>query len=98
MPKTTLVITGLHEVLGQVYGIEEPYWEPFGNPLCCRNCIKLLYIRNQKSELSVRERYGQSSGDRPYLADRFDCFTKVGITLAPPSFAGSGLNQPVSET
>lgn len=36
MPKITLVITGLHEVLGQDYGIKELYWEPFGNPLCCR--------------------------------------------------------------
>ena len=96
--KVTVAITGLLEVLGQDYGIEEPCWEPFGNPLCCRNCIKLLYIWNQKSELSVRERYGQCSGYRPYLADRFDCFTKVGITLVPPSSAGSGLNQPVSET
>ena len=28
MPKITLRITGLHEVLGRDYGIEEPYWGP----------------------------------------------------------------------
>ena len=28
MPKITLGITGLHEILGRDYGIEEPYWEP----------------------------------------------------------------------
>ena len=26
MPKITLRITGLHEILGRDYGIEEPYW------------------------------------------------------------------------
>ena len=26
MPKITLEITGLHEILGRDYGIEEPYW------------------------------------------------------------------------
>ena len=26
MPNITLVITGLHEILGRDYGIEEPYW------------------------------------------------------------------------
>ena len=26
MPKITLGITGLHEILGRDYGIEEPYW------------------------------------------------------------------------
>ena len=26
MPKITLGIKGLHEILGQDYGIEEPYW------------------------------------------------------------------------
>ena len=29
MPKITLRITGLHEILGPDYGIEEPYWGPF---------------------------------------------------------------------
>ena len=28
MPKITLGITGLHEILSRDYGIEEPYWEP----------------------------------------------------------------------
>ena len=28
MPKITLGITGLHEILGWDLGIEEPYWEP----------------------------------------------------------------------
>ena len=28
MPKITLGITGLHEILGRDYGIEEPYWGP----------------------------------------------------------------------
>ena len=28
MPKTTPGITGLHEILGRDYGIEEPYWGP----------------------------------------------------------------------
>ena len=28
MPKITLWTTGLHEILGRDYGIEEPYWEP----------------------------------------------------------------------
>ena len=28
MLKITLGITGLHEILGRDYGIEEPYWEP----------------------------------------------------------------------
>ena len=27
-PKITLGITGLHEILGRDYGIEEPYWGP----------------------------------------------------------------------
>ena len=31
MPKITLRITGLHEILGRDYGIEEPYWEQ-GDP------------------------------------------------------------------
>ena len=26
MPKITIGITQLHEILGQDYGIEEPYW------------------------------------------------------------------------
>ena len=26
MPKINLGITGLHEILGRNYGIEEPYW------------------------------------------------------------------------
>ena len=26
MPKIILGITGLHEILGRDYGIEEPYW------------------------------------------------------------------------
>ena len=28
MPKITLGITGLHEILGRDYGIDEPYWRP----------------------------------------------------------------------
>ena len=28
MPELTLGITGLHELLGRDYGIEEPYWGP----------------------------------------------------------------------
>ena len=28
MPKITLGITGLHEILGRDYGIEEAYWGP----------------------------------------------------------------------
>ena len=28
MPKITPGITGLHEILGRDYGIEEPYWGP----------------------------------------------------------------------
>ena len=28
MPNITLAITGLHEILGRDYGIEEPYWGP----------------------------------------------------------------------
>ena len=28
MPNITLRITGLHEILGRDYGIEEPYWGP----------------------------------------------------------------------
>ena len=28
MPKITLGITGLHEISGRDYGIEEPYWRP----------------------------------------------------------------------
>ena len=28
MPKITLGITGLHEILGRDYGIDEPYWGP----------------------------------------------------------------------
>ena len=28
MPKIILRITGLHEILGRDYGIEEPYWGP----------------------------------------------------------------------
>ena len=28
MPKITLGITGLHEILGRDYGIEKPYWGP----------------------------------------------------------------------
>ena len=28
IPKTTLGITGLQEILGRDYGIEEPYWGP----------------------------------------------------------------------
>ena len=28
MPKITLGITGLLEILGRDYGIEKPYWEP----------------------------------------------------------------------
>ena len=28
MPKITLRIKRLHEILGRDYGIEEPYWEP----------------------------------------------------------------------
>ena len=31
MPKITLGITGLHEVLGRDYGSEEPYWGPSEN-------------------------------------------------------------------
>ena len=27
-PKITLRITGLHEIVGRDYGIDEPYWEP----------------------------------------------------------------------
>ena len=32
MPKITLGITGLHEILGRDYGMEEPYWGPSFNP------------------------------------------------------------------
>ena len=32
MPKIALGITGLHEILGRDYGIEEPYWGPSFNP------------------------------------------------------------------
>ena len=28
IPKITLKITGLHEILGRDYGTEEPYWKP----------------------------------------------------------------------
>ena len=28
IPKITLGITGLHEISGRDYGIEEPYWGP----------------------------------------------------------------------
>ena len=28
MPKITIVFTGLHEIWGRDYGIEEPYWGP----------------------------------------------------------------------
>ena len=28
MPKITLKVTGLHEILGRDYGFEEPYWGP----------------------------------------------------------------------
>ena len=28
MPKITIAFTGLHEILGRDYGIEEPYWGP----------------------------------------------------------------------
>ena len=28
MPKITPGITGLHEILGRIYRIEEPYWRP----------------------------------------------------------------------
>ena len=28
MPQITLGITGLHEILGKDYGIEEPHWGP----------------------------------------------------------------------
>ena len=31
MPKITLGITGLHEVLGRDYGSEKPYWGPSEN-------------------------------------------------------------------
>ena len=33
MPKITLGIKGLHEILSRDYGIEEPYWEPSSNYL-----------------------------------------------------------------
>ena len=35
MPKITLRITGLHEILGRDHGIEEPYWEPAREVLAC---------------------------------------------------------------
>ena len=35
MPKITLRITGLHEILGRDHGIEEPYWEPAREVLTC---------------------------------------------------------------
>ena len=33
MPKVTLGITGLPEILGRDYGIEKPYWGPSGLPV-----------------------------------------------------------------
>ena len=33
IPKITLGITGLHEILGRDYGIEEPYWGLSTTPL-----------------------------------------------------------------
>ena len=35
MPKITLGITGLHEVLGRGYWIEEPYWGPSFEAYLC---------------------------------------------------------------
>ena len=40
MPKTTLGITGLNEILGRDYGIEEPYW----GPLCLRRVNDQLHF------------------------------------------------------
>ena len=38
MPKITLQITGLYEILGRDYGIEEPYWgqgDPYSTGAFC---------------------------------------------------------------
>ena len=38
MPKITLRITGLHEILCQDYGIDEPYWgqgDPYSTGAFC---------------------------------------------------------------
>ena len=45
MPKITIGITGLHEILGQDYKIEEPYWgsSHFFATLTCKACHRQNY-------------------------------------------------------
>ena len=42
MPKITLGITGLPEILGRDHGIEEHYWEPSVDTYCFENGEKNL--------------------------------------------------------
>ena len=48
MPKVTLGITGLPEILGRDYGIEKPYWGP-SNLLC--HCLFVNYEDGQYSSI-----------------------------------------------
>ena len=46
MPKITLGITGLPEILGRDHGIEEHYWEPSVDTYCFENGEKISVFKN----------------------------------------------------
>ena len=49
MPKITLGITGLHEILVRDYGIEEPYWGPSLQTFLARHIELAIIIRKQRA-------------------------------------------------
>ena len=50
MPKVTLGITGLPEILGRDYGIEKPYWGP---------SVFYLVRNNLQASYSFQKRYAK---------------------------------------
>ena len=82
MLKITLVITGLYELLGRNYGIEEPYWGPSlkGKMRLCSTQSGLLPLTMRKYhgisikleiELKIKEKFLFSAP--PY------CFSEIQL-------------------
>ena len=49
MPKITLGITGLHEILARDYGIEDPYWGPSLLTFLASHIESAIIIRKQRA-------------------------------------------------
>ena len=49
MPKITLGITGLHEILARDYGIEEPYWGLSLQTFLASHVESAIIIRKQRA-------------------------------------------------